>query len=403
MFFIGDQDMRIPSPVVAIVSESFYMCGVEIVIQNNRSAIKSVGWPEPILIGPDMPSTRDKTGYWLPASSISNRGYFRTHCFSRQSDQILRKALKDVDIVHIHSISILTLRVMILVNKLNANRRSSRIKVVLHIHTQYDEYLKSWFGLMSAPLVPISKAIIRFCIRHADLVIYPCDFYREIFEKRFVKASEYAVWPSPIVIPKPNQNIRSIADINLLADKPLPDGCKLFTYVGRIGREKGIKKLIDRFSDLYDVSREPIGLVLIGPGEIARYRAYADSKKNGVGNYIVFLGLQTHENVMAINMLSWAGFSASITEVQGIAAIEQSLLGLPLVVPEGTCWEEMIRITKGGIFIDESPASILHFLKTEGASAGQRAQLYVRDNLSPKLLSAQLIQIYRRLMFSCPS
>lgn len=383
-------------PRIIIASESLYPCGVKTVIEGCARAIQSAGWPEPILIGPEPSDKMHFNGVWLPYRTVSKKRNYRcTLLISPSTNRILIESLKDADIIHIHSVSLLSIRIINLVKKLN-ECRARKIKVILHIHTQFDEYLKTWFPAFSSPLVSIASRLTEYCCNNVDLVIFPTDFYKRIFEKKISFNTSAIVWNAPITI-KESFEGNCLSD---LVKREIPNNTCVFTFIGRICGEKDIKGLLDFFTKIKSCVPSAV-LILIGPGDISLYECYAVSL--GVGDSVYFLGQRSHSDTLKISSLSTFGISLSITEVQGLGILELMALGIPVITKGNTCWEDFINESGGGIIINSEDTAICQIASMADnhhllSCIGERGKNIIQSTMSPERQYKALNDIYNSLL-----
>lgn len=389
------------NPKIAIVSESFYSCGVRVVIKQCEEIITNHGWSIPVLVGPKIKGTNYSNYISLPSKAVSKkRNYFRTLFFSPiKTQKVLRDIFTKTDIVHIHSISLLSIRSIFLLNKINRNREN-KIKVIFHIHTQFEQYLKTWYGILGVPMAKIVGFFINFCIRSSDLVIFPTEFYRNMYTKKSKIVTKQKVWCAPISVKTKTDFY--LSDLSkMIGNKSLADK-KILVYVGRLGNEKNINKLFDFFQRLSILSDDFL-LLLIGTGEIDYFLKQISSLPKEARSAIILLGQHPKNKVLQINKMAYAGISLSITEVQGLAVLEQMACGMPVIVPEDTCWESWVKESGGGIVTRRDLSNFSEaykFLldKDKCKIAGKKSKEYVEKKFSGEVLNKELINIYKDVL-----
>lgn len=383
-------------PRVAIVSESFYMAGVKIVIGECVAAIKETWGYDPLLIGNKHPGCEDVPGLWLRSILIPpfGRGY-RVVLPLPSTYKAILKSLRETDIVHIHSISLLTLLVIWLI------RRRLSTKIVLHLHTQQSEYLRQWLGpVLSLPGIWLTKCVTRWCSQKSDRVICPTSFFARILQSEIGALPNLEVWQAPISIPEDlSQDYGLDPDITRL----LPDKEPLIVYVGRIVPEKNIKFLFQVFADLDSLCTRA-HLALVGNGDIEKYKKMAPRFPSEVSKRIIFTGPLPRPHVLLLNQYATLGITASLTETQGLGLFEQMALGLPVAVMENTCMGQVVSASSGGLILPPNPliwaqeiSTILADLPAQ-LTMGGNGERYIRQHFSPATQHQKLRDIYVNLI-----
>ena len=382
---------------VGQVSESFHSCGVLEVILGIISHLLGT---DISLLGPQCPRTKDLPGIFIPSVKLpGKREYYCTFPMAIVFLGRIKKFLASVDIAVLHSLSFLTLFTM-LVARLMRNRP----KIIYHAHTQNDEYIRSMLGWFP-PLAFLATEFVNFLEKYflcnpADLVLVPSEKMTELIQKRLNLKVRPTVWSAPFEIP---ENLPE-AGIDF-AGKPT------LIYVGRLGEEKRISRLLKVFGVMYN--RMPfLHLILIGGGDIAKYRKIASKLPKGAGKEVEFLGNIPHLMVLAICKKATdentraIGISDSDTEAQGLGIYEQMSVGLTVAIPCQTCWEKDILASEGGVLLTGDPekdADLLFKLLYDDKTriiAGNKAKEYIAMHYSCDVKYKELAQIYERVIQS---
>jgi 1,2-diacylglycerol 3-alpha-glucosyltransferase len=376
---------------VAIVSESmphFYNSGVGVVIEECLAAIANNGW-ESLLIGPAFPGCKDHAGVWIPSAKIA-RGYRTTAATGFLYFQSLKKHLADIDIVHIHSISSLTFLMLDIISTMER-----RPKVILHLHTQADEYLRKWgMGVWSALM---NDVVGRYCAEKTDMVIVPTDFFREIAETSY-GLTDSRVWTAPISLPDKMKTTASKAELIESLGLGLSPEASLLYYIGRVGPEKNLDFL---FEVMKALQGEDVGLIVTGGGMIDRYRSKLPPD---IRRKVGFLGQQPREVGIGLCSNMSMGLTASTTETQGVALLEQMAMSLPVIAPMFTCFDQPITESGGGEILDLDPALWAKAIRcymhqpTLSRDSGRCGAQYVRAKYSRETQHGKLIAIYEEVL-----
>lgn len=108
----------------------------------------------------------------------------------------------------------------------------------------------------------------------------------------------------------------------------IPKGQRLLT-VSRLGREKSVDILIDRLK-LILAQRSDVHLVILGDGP-DRPLLEAQAQRLGITQHVHFMGYVLPQQVGAFYQHADVFVFASVTETQGMVALEAAACGLPVV------------------------------------------------------------------------
>lgn len=125
----------------------------------------------------------------------------------------------------------------------------------------------------------------------------------------------------------------------------------LFTYVGRIAKEKSVDVLIDAFKIVKD-NKVPAKLLIVGGGpDLEDLKKQA--KRLDVLDYVFFEGLVVSEDVPMYYHTADAFISASTTETQGLTYIEALASGLGIFAVRDEVLEGIVIDGKTGYYFDD--------------------------------------------------
>lgn len=125
----------------------------------------------------------------------------------------------------------------------------------------------------------------------------------------------------------------------------------LFTYVGRIAKEKSVDVLIDAFKIVKDNNVKAKLLIVGGGPDLEDLKKQA--KKLDVLDYVFFEGLVPSDNVPMYYHTADAFISASTTETQGLTYIEALASGLGIFAVRDEVLEGIVIDGKTGYYFDD--------------------------------------------------
>ena len=170
----------------------------------------------------------------------------------------------------------------------------------------------------------------------------------------------------------------------------------VFTYVGRLAKEKKIEELIELLKDCAPVCSK---LLLVGDGpqrealeKLARERKLRDR--------VIFAGMVQPDHVGAYYKAGDVFVSASQSETQGLTYIEAMACGLPLLCRKDPCLDAVIEYGCNGFEYDspEQFAAIarkLCMLPDYRSCVGLAAQESVREHFSEQGFAQAVCEVYR--------
>jgi glycosyltransferase involved in cell wall biosynthesis len=356
-----------------------------------------------ILIGPEHPRALETDGIWLPSRCYSSGDdYFDVLLSDSMTRNKLRETLSTLDIVHLHSGSILNYRVLKVIESM-----SVRPKVIVHVHTHYLDYNLIRFGkAISTVTTPILTQLYSYQARMADLIIFPSVWAREALgpDMGLSQADSRAVvWSAPV------QEFSCSEQDSLITDAShgtLVPGTPYLFFAGRLGKEKYLDRMIHLFGWIRSVIDPRLILVVSGFGDQTPYRKIAIAE--GLGDKVFFTGQVSEGAVCSHSKGAIAAISCCRNDTQALGNLRQMLCGLPLIAPEDTVLSDHIRRADGGVVFDGTSRSFLSTreifelisLLTDDvvrAQKGANARQYVLDNFAAERQYAALDALYASL------
>lgn len=355
-----------------------------------------------VLIGPYHPRANQPDGIWLPSRRYSRPDdYFDALLRDDETDQMLKEALSHVEIVHLHSGSVLTYRVLRVIETM-----ATRPKVIVHVHTHYIDYCLVRFGPVKGYFA--SRAVsqlYQYQARMADMIIFPSVWARNALGPDMglsLDDPRVVIWSAPVQEYACSEQDAVISDdINGI----LVPSMRYLFYAGRLGKEKHIDEMIQLFGWIRTIDPH-LALVISGFGNQSPFRKVA--VKMGVGDWVYFTGQVSEGAVCAYSKGAVAAINSCPNDTQSLGSLRQMLCGLPLIAPANTVLADHIIESGGGVIFDGSRScpspKVMRELKLVltkdevRAQRGKLARQYVLDNFSPEGQYAALDAHYARLL-----
>lgn len=227
--------------------------------------------------------------------------------------------------------------------------RKLNIPVVLTYHIKYTDY---YHYVMLVPK-KISQKIIRYIVNRncgkCDAVIAPSGAIKQLLFDDGIKKSVYVI-PSGIDI---DQFAKDAGRRTELRGKyEVKENEVLLVTASRVVPEKNIDFLVRAFA-IIRKTRKDAKLMIVGEGSF-RDELEALVKELQLEYCVIFTGLLDKAGMIAHYQAGDIFVFASLTETQGLVAVEAMAAGLPVVAVKASGIEDMIKSGQDGILTDNT-------------------------------------------------
>jgi len=297
----------------------------------------------------------------------------------------------NLDIIHSHHPFLLGKEALKFSKKLD-------IPLVFTHHSKYEDYL------YYIPLVP--ESISKGCVRKAvakysnkcSAVIAPSTAIKKILREREVKVP-IEVIPSGINVENfrkdtgKREAIRNKYKIN-------NDDILLIT-VSRISEEKNMEFLLKAFAEIKKGAKN-IKFLIVGDGAM-KSELEEMSKDLHLEKEVIFTGLVSRDKIIGLYQASDIFVFASLTETQGLVAVEAMAAGSPVVAIKASGIEDMVDDGKDGILtgnsIDEFSNGVLKVASDEDLRKKLSVQAKINSSkFSIELWIEKMVGLYEKLV-----
>ena len=317
--------------------------GMETSVINLSVGLKKAGH-KVFIFAPKYPDYKDedKNIFRYKSLRFNYGGYFYVIPlpFLSEMREVVKKL--DLDIIHSHQPYSLGDEALKFSKKLN-------IPLVFTYHIKYEEYSHY------VPFVPesISKKYIRKITtkysNQCDNIITPSTAIKKLLIDHKIKAP-MSIIPSGINIDNFQKNIGQKSEIrkkyNIKSDDIL-----LITAC-RLTEEKNLKFLVRSFAKIKQ-GYSNIKFMIVGDGAV-RKDLEKMAKDRGIENSIVFTGLVDRTEIVGLYQASDIFVFASLTETQGLVAVEAMAAGSPVVAVRASGIEDIVKNGEDGFLTSES-------------------------------------------------
>lgn len=272
------------------------------------------------------------------------------------------------------------------------------IPTVHTYHTLYEDYTgyllgKNRFGKLSVAVFSKER------LKKIDVIVAPTLKVRDVLRgygmKNDIRIIPTGIDLSAFTAPTDEENIQ-----RLRHDLKIPDDCKVFVTVGRLGSEKNFDETIDNFAALYQRDNK-IRLVIVGDGP---YKEDLQKHVHRVGmeNQIIFTGMVRPIKIHLYYKMADVYVSASKSETQGLTYIEAMASGTPVLCKEDRCLEGLVQHEHNGFLYNTQEefcnyASQLFAQKELRDELSRNARNTAQDYSSERF-AERMVELYHELI-----
>jgi glycosyltransferase involved in cell wall biosynthesis len=370
--------------------------GVETSVMNLCQGLESVGH-KTFVFAPEYPNWEDKEKNIFRYKSFSfyYGGYFYVIPipFLSKAESVIKSL--GLDIIHSH-------QPYSLGNEALGFSKNLDVPLVFTYHIKYEDYSHY------IPFVPssISKKYIRKITtkysNKCDVVIAPSSAIKNLLEDQGVEA-DVDIIPSGINVGRFRKDAGKRNEIRKKYGLKSED--IVLITASRITKEKNIGFLIESFSVVNSVvkkSGKNIKLLIVGDGA-ERNKLEGKVKDLNLEKEIFFTGLVSRDEIVNLYQASDVFVFASLTETQGLVAVEAMASGLPVIAIKASGIEDIVKSGEDGILtgnsIGEFSESVLKIARDENL----RKELSVKAKINSGEFSIELwiekmVKLYRSLV-----
>lgn len=309
--------------------------------------------------------------------------------FSSKMDSVVEN-LK-LDIIHSHQPYSLGNEALRLAKKLN-------IPLVFTYHIRYEDYCHY------IPFIPKSisqKYIRKITTKYSnkcDVVIAPSTAIKKLLVDHQVK-SPISVIPSGIDI---DNFAKNSGQREKTREKyQIKDGDIALITACRLTEEKNVEFLVKSFGRIKSLCKS-VKFLIVGDGAV-RKKLEQIAKNLGIKDSIIFTGLADKKEIINLYQASDIFIFASLTETQGLVAVEAMASGLPVTAIKASGIEDMVQSGEDGILtgnsIDEFTGAVIKVINDKSL----REELSKRAKINSKkftieIWTEKIVKLYQSLL-----
>ncbi len=322
---------------------------------------------------------------------------FRIATFYSRS---LAKEIKDLNLDIIHTQTEFSLA---LFGKIIS--RKYGIPFIHTYHTMWEDYMhyvnpiKNSRGIYSKRF---ARTFSKNFMRKAECVVVPSKKTQKYLKyKCKVKNKPIYVVPTGIdITPFNPSNFTKEQKDKLKSNLGISENEKIILFLGRLGEEKSIDKIVDIMPDVFSkIGNAKFLIVGDGPAKIPLEKQVEDLN---IQNKVIFTGSVPWDDVPLYYSISDVFVNASSTETQGLTFIEAMASGTPVVAKYAPNIAEFIHNNENGILVknnNDFSKSIISILTNNQLKSKIVKNAYITASQnSSHVFGDKLIEIYNNVI-----
>lgn len=332
--------------------------------------------------------------------TVLRQKWGRAFHLPRDAGDIIRRGVRQADIVHLHT----------LWHPLNTVARKAckqfGRKYVLSPHGMLDPYSLGVKALRKRLYLALRE---ESNLRGASRLIFTTPLEEKLAHASLRWLGGGEIIPLGADLPPPVSREQLAAAFE--ARYPSAAGRRRLIFLGRVHEKKGLEQILEVLPLIAAIYPD-ILLVVVGsgePGYVARLREGAHRK--GLGPYVLFTGALQGEAKWSALAASEAFLLPSHQENFAIAAAEAMHMGLPVVLSDKVNLWPFVSEARAGVIVREDcmamelGAVIANLLndREEFRAVGERGRRFAGKNFIWLNTSRRMIDLYNSLAETCGS
>lgn len=223
-------------------------------------------------------------------------------------------------------------------------------------HTTYEDYTHYVNILDSSLVEKFSKKVVEIYsksfTKRSNIIISPSEKTKEMLEGYGINKLIRVI---PTGLDLENFNVANTSEAEkeeIISKYNINPDDTIFTYVGRIAKEKSIDEVIIAFSEIKEKALKAKLLIVGGGPDLDDLKKLAS--KLDLNDYVFFEGQVDSSEVAKYYHTAHAFISASTTETQGLTYIEALASGLAVFAKEDDVLNQIVIEGETGYFFADS-------------------------------------------------
>lgn len=277
--------------------------------------------------------------------------------------------------------------------------KKNKIPVILTFHTMYDEYI---YYVAPKPFIPavrgISHQYMKYLTKHADAITGPSAKVQKYVDDCGIKKTVNVI-SNPVELDSFTiENFTDEDRVRVRTELGIPEDKTIFTFVGRLGREKSIDVILKNMASTL-TPEDNIHLLVIGDGP-SRQELIDEAKALGVSDMVTFTGKVMHDVLPPYYSACKAYITASLSDTNSISMLEGMAAGLPVIHVKDELNKGQVTHDFNGYIFDsaEEMAKYMRFVRDMPEEDYNNIRANVLEHIqqfSEVALAKKLLKIYR--------
>jgi glycosyltransferase involved in cell wall biosynthesis len=341
---------------IVYVSDQYWpsVSGVPVSMDSFKENLSSMGHTISMLV-PDYPQAAE----WDKYNNSNNVFRFssRSIFFNKENRMVRSSEKKRIyeklnsirpDLIHVHTEFSLAKIVI-------KYARKNNIPIVLTAHTNWEELINEYVKFIPHRLARFyCRSLLRRVFNKVDRIIAPTTLMASRLHSYKI-SSQIDVIPTGVNVKhfsRQSLNGKMSANYKLDMISARVKDYKTLMYVGRLGKEKNIKFLIDVFHQLTKTHTD-IKFVIVGGGP-SRNELQAYVRHLDLEDLVLFTGFVEREMLKDFYSLAHVFIFGSKVESQGLVILESMTCGTPVVAIGEMGTRALMRRGRGGFMVEDN-------------------------------------------------
>ena len=229
------------------------------------------------------------------------------------------------------------------------------IPIVYTVHTAWIQYICTLFPVSDKFMHPFWVMCMRNMFtkptyKAAEITILPTKKMLPDLKKYGIKGNDFKIIPTGIELFRFSDFNGTKKELDDLKEELGLKDKFIFAYIGRTAKEKNIEFVIDSFSKINNKD-DKARLLIVGGGPILEdLKKYAEDRR--ISDKVIFTGLIPWEKIPYYYHLADVFVNASSSETQGLTYVEALASGVPVLVKNDPCIEDVVKDGFNGFKFD---------------------------------------------------
>ena len=229
------------------------------------------------------------------------------------------------------------------------------IPIVYTVHTAWIQYICTLFPVSDKFMHPFWVMCMRNMFtkptyKAAEITILPTKKMLPDLKNYGIKGNDFKIIPTGIELFRFSDFNGTKKELDELKEELGLKDKFIFAYIGRTAKEKNIEFVIDSFSKINNKD-DKARLLIVGGGPILEdLKKYANDRN--ISDKVIFTGLIPWEKIPYYYHLADVFVNASSSETQGLTYVEALASGVPVLVKNDPCIEDVVKDGFNGFKFD---------------------------------------------------